>query len=294
MVLFSYGDDMDNINKFLDYLKYEKHYSDYTVTSYQNDLTFFNSFIKNVDISYVTLETIRGYLKFLYDSKMKTSSISRKISSLKSYFKYLESENIIKSNPMWLVSNPKCEKHLPNYLNYNDLDKLLNTPDISTFSGVRDALILEMLYSTGIRVGELVNIKLSDIDFSDEKILILGKGNKERYTYYGKRCRKLLELYLDSREAESSYLFVNKHGGVLNTRTVREIVSNVAIKSGIKVHVSPHTLRHTYATHMLNEGADLKSVGDLLGHESLSTTQIYTHVSNERLRNVYLNSHPRA
>ncbi len=294
MLLFSYGDDMDNINKFLDYLKYEKHYSDHTVISYRNDLVFFNSFIKNVDISCVTLETIRGYLKFLYDCKMKTSSISRKISSLKSYFKYLESENIILNNPMTLVSNPKGEKHLPNYLNYNDLDKLLNTPDISTLEGIRDALILEMLYSTGIRVSELVSIKLLDIDFDDCKILILGKGNKERYTYYGKRCGKLLDLYLNVRNSDSVYLFVNKHGDMLNTRTVRAIVSNAAMRCGIKVHVSPHTLRHTYATHMLNEGADLKSVGDLLGHESLSTTQIYTHVSNERLRNVYLNSHPRA
>ena len=174
---------------------------------------------------------------------------------------------------------------------------MLETPDIKTNDGMRDALILEMLYSTGVRVSELVNIKLKDINFHDQKILILGKGNKERYTYYGKRVKELLELYINKARKElpnSEYLFLNKHGKMLNQRVVRMITENNAFKAKIDVKVTPHTLRHTYATHMLNGGADLKSVGDLLGHENLSTTQIYTHVSNERLRNVYLNSHPRA
>ena len=195
---------------------------------------------------------------------------------------------------MRLISNPKVEKTLPNYLNYDDLEKLLSYPDIKTKYGLRDALILEMLYSSGIRVSEFANMKIKDIDFHDRKILILGKGNKERYVYYGLKCEKLLKEYLKLEHKNSEYLLIGKTKDKLNEREIRKVVTDTAKKAGIKVHVSPHTLRHTYATHMLNEGADLKSVGDLLGHESLSTTQIYTHVSNERLRQVYLKAHPRA
>ena len=204
---------------------------------------------------------------------------------------------MIDNNPMALISNPKKETKLPVFLNYQDLDKLLNTPDLNTGVGQRDALILEMLYSTGIRVSELANLKLKDINFGEHKILILGKGNKERYVYYGTKCQKLLDKYLsDGRTMypASAYLFSNKHGNKLNERMIRMIVDECGRKAQLNVHVTPHVLRHTYATHMLNEGADLKSVGDLLGHENLSTTQIYTHVSNERLRKVYLSSHPRA
>ena len=282
---------MNNVYKFLDYLKYERGFSDYTIKSYKEDLTEFYDFAldNNIDI-----DLVRDYLRELYEKKYSTKTISRKVSSLKSYFKYLESEGIIKDNFMRLISNPKLEKTLPNYLNYDDLEKLLNYPDISNKYGLRDALILEMLYSTGVRVSELANIRLNDIDFNDRKILILGKGNKERYVYYGSKCEKLLDKYLKMYHRDSSYLLIGKKSDRLNEREIRSIVTDSAKKAGINIHVSPHTLRHTYATHMLNDGADLKSVGDLLGHESLSTTQIYTHVSNERLRQVYLSAHPRA
>ena len=282
---------MNNVYKFLDYLKYERGFSDYTIKSYKEDLTEFYDFAleKNIDI-----DLVRDYLRKLYENKYSNRSISRKVSSLKSYFKYLESEDIIKDNFMRLISNPKLEKTLPNYLNYDDLEKLLNYPDTSNKYGLRDALILEMLYSTGVRVSELANIRLNDIDFNDRKILILGKGNKERYVYYGSKCEKLLDKYLKMNHRDSSYLLIGKKSDRLNEREIRSIVTDSAKKAGINIHVSPHTLRHTYATHMLNDGADLKSVGDLLGHESLSTTQIYTHVSNERLRQVYLSAHPRA
>lgn len=282
---------MNNVYKFLDYLKYERGFSDYTIKSYKEDLTEFYDFAldNNIDI-----DLVRDYLRKLYENKYSNRSISRKVSSLKSYFKYLESEGIIKDNFMRLISNPKLEKTLPNYLNYDDLEKLLNYPDISNKYGLRDALILEMLYSTGVRVSELANIRLNDIDFNDRKILILGKGNKERYVYYGSKCEKLLDKYLKMDHRDSSYLLIGKKSDRLNEREIRSIVTDSAKRAGINIHVSPHTLRHTYATHMLNDGADLKSVGDLLGHESLSTTQIYTHVSNERLRRVYLSAHPRA
>lgn len=279
---------MSNVDNFLLYLKNEKGFSDYTIKNYDIDLKDFNRYSNNRKVN---IDLIREYLKELYKRKYKSRTISRKVSALKSYFKYLESEGIIDDNPMSLISNPKIEKNLPNYLNYNDLDKLLNYPDINKKEGLRDALILEMLYSSGCRVSELANIKVKDINFKERKIIILGKGNKERFVYYGSKCENLLNKYLkDNRE----YLFTNKHGNKLNERTIRKIVDDTSRKAGLEVHVTPHTLRHTYATHLLNEGADLKSVGELLGHENLSTTQIYTHVSNEKLREVYLKAHPRA
>lgn len=285
------GDGMKNAYKFLDYLKFEKGFSDYTVKSYETDLKEFYDFALDKDIN---IELVREYLRKLYEDKYSNRSISRKVSSLKSYFKYLESEGIIKDNFMRLISNPKIEKTLPNYLNYDDLEKLLNFPDRSNKYGLRDALILEMFYSSGVRVSELANMRLSDIDFNERKILIFGKGSKERYVYYGSKCADLLDKYLKIDHRDSPYLLIGKRKEKLNEREIRAIVTDTAKKVGISVHVTPHTLRHTYATHMLNEGADLKSVGDLLGHESLSTTQIYTHVSNERLRQVYLSAHPRA
>ena len=280
---------MQNVDEFLLYLKHEKGFSKHTIKNYGIDLDEFYNYAQNKKID---INLIRKYLKHLYDINYKNRTISRKVSSLKSYFKYLESEGIIDDNPMSLISNPKIEKTLPNYLNYNDLEKLLNYPDISKKYGLRDALILEMLYSSGCRVSELSNIKIEDINFKDRKILILGKGNKERYVYYGTKCENLLDKYLEKEPHE--YLFTNKHGNKLNERMIRKIVDENAKKAGLEVHVTPHTLRHTYATHLLNDGADLKSVGDLLGHENLSTTQIYTHISNERLRQVYLSAHPRA
>lgn len=280
---------MKNIDDFLNYLKYQKNFSDHTIKNYKIDLLEFYNFINKQAID---IDLIRQFLKKLYKDKYSNRTISRKVSALKSYFKYLESENIIDDNPMSLISNPKVEKNLPNYLNYEDLEKLLNFPDINNKYGLRDALILEMLYSLGCRVSELSNIKIKDINFKERKILILGKGNKERYVYYGTNCENLLNKYLEKEIHE--YLFVNKHGNKLNERTIRQIVDDNSKKAGLAVHVTPHTLRHTYATHLLNDGADLKSVGELLGHENLSTTQIYTHVSNERLREVYLKTHPRA
>ena len=171
---------MKYIDDFLKYLEYEKHFSHYTVSNYQIDLEEFKTYIQTDNPNEINLNQIRKYLKFLVDNKYSSRSISRKVSSLKSYFKYLDSEKLIKDNPAALVSNPKIEKSLPNYLNYEDTEKLLNIPNLKTKDGKRDALILEMLYSSGVRVSELTNIKLEDIDFQDKKIIILGKGNKQR------------------------------------------------------------------------------------------------------------------
>ena len=220
---------------------------------------------------------------------------------LSEFLKYIDllKENYIVKNPMTLISNPKQESKLPHFLYYNELETILNIPDKSTPLGQRDSVILELLYSTGIRVSELVNIKLKDINLSTRKIRILGKGNKERIVLYGEYLKNLLDIYLnDGREKlvknNQEYLVLNKNGSGLTTRGVRVIIDNILKKGEIDFHISPHVLRHTFATHMLDSGADLKSVQELLGHENLSTTQIYTHVSNERLRKVYLSTHPRA
>ena len=290
---------MKLINQFLNYLEFEQNYSSYTIKNYQIDLKEFKKFIQNKDISLIEYNDIREYLLYLFDKKYKKKTIARKISSLRSFFKYLYSENIIKNNPMTLISNPKLDKKLPKFLNFEEIEKILTIPDIKTPIGIRDSLILEMLYSTGIRVSELVNIKLNDINFYDRKIKILGKGNKERYVFFGQICFEKLNNYLQNSrplliKKETEYLFLNKRSDQLSDRSVRKIVDDIAKKAELKMNISPHVLRHTFATHMLNEGADLKSVQELLGHENLSTTSIYTHVSNEHLRNTYLNCHPRA
>ena len=287
---------------FLEVLQFEKKYSENTIINYKNDLYDFVSFLeesgyqKFTDVDY---QTIRKYLTFLYEKKYSNKTISRYISSLRSLFKYLLKKSIIKSNPMTLVSNPKIEKKLPKYVPYKELELILDAFNSNSLIDSRNTLILELLYSTGIRVGELTNIKLKDIEFSKNEIRIIGKGNKERIVLFGSRCLELIKKYLDDfykkyNTNKSEYLLLGVKGNRINDREVRKIVDEAVKRVGVKLNVSPHVLRHTFATHMLNEGADLRSVQQLLGHESLSTTTIYTHVSNERLRNVYLHTHPRA
>ena len=288
----------DLINSFLNYLNIEKNYSGNTIHSYKTDLEEFKIFLKGKDISKTDYKFIRSYLTYMYDKKYEKKTISRHISTLRSFYKYLTLQKVIDKNPMILISNPKLDKKLPNFLYYDELELLLNIPDKSTALGLRDAVVLELLYSTGIRVSELINIKMSDINFSDHKILIFGKGSKERYVLYGKVLSDLLELYINESRSvlnkNCEYLILNKNGKQITDRGIRLIISKILKKGEIDFHVSPHTLRHTFATHMLENGADLKSVQELLGHENLSTTQVYTHVTNERLRSVYLKTHPRA
>ena len=284
----------------LDFYKYleDKGYSLNTINSYKKDLSQFVLFTKDIDINKIDYNFIRNYLQFLYNQKYSSKTVSRHISSLKSFFKYLVKMGKIKENPCVLISSPKLEKKLPNYLNYNDLEVLFSIPDKNDVLGLRNLLILELLYSCGVRVSELVNIKLKDIDFNNKRILILGKGNKERYVLYGHICSDLLNEYLTKSYSKlnknSEYLLLNKFGNKITDRAIRMIIDDIVKKSSLKLNISPHTLRHTFATHLLNEGADLKVVQELLGHENISTTGIYTHVSNEHLRKVYLDAHPRA
>lgn len=287
---------------FLEVLQFEKKYSGNTILNYKNDLDDFVTYVTELGYSKfndIDYQVIRKYLTYLYEKKYTNKTISRHISSLRSLFKYLLKEKKIKNNPMTLVSNPKIEKKLPKFVPYKELEQILNIYDTNNAIDTRNTLILELLYSTGIRVGELVNIKLKDIEFNKKEIRILGKGNKERIVLFGSRCYNLINKYLDNfykkyNTLNSDYLLLGVKGNKINDREVRKIVDEAVNRAGIKLNISPHVLRHTFATHMLNEGADLKSVQQLLGHESLSTTTIYTHLSNERLRSVYLHSHPRA
>jgi len=292
----------DRVVEFIEYIEFERSYSIHTVKNYELDLYEFIEYLKTEKINKldkVDYQVIRKYLSYLHDKDIKNKSISRKVSSLRSFFKYLKNNDFIKDNPTILISNPKLEKRLPKFLYYNDLDKILNNFNLESIYEIRDYFILELLYSTGIRVSELINIKLKDINKYNREIRILGKGNKERIVLYGKVCAEKMDFYLNESRVHlnkvgSEYLLLNKNGNKLTTRYIEDMVNRVCLRSGIKEKVTPHTLRHTFATHMLNEGADLKTVQELLGHSNLSATGIYTHVSNERLRQVYLNSHPRA
>lgn len=283
----------ERINEFKSYLMYEKMFSSNTVNSYVRDLEEFNSFLESEYIKHVTYKDIRSYLAYMYNKKYSSRTISRKLSAIRSFYKYEVNKGVIKDNPCLLISNPKVEKKLPNYLSYNEIETMLEVPDTFKNNSLRDKLIIEILYSTGIRVSELVNINVKDIDFYNNQILILGKGNKERYVIFGNTLKDMLKEYISIKN-DSEYLITNKYNKKMSTRSIEEIVKKIVKIDGIKNKVTPHTIRHTFATHMLNEGADLRVVQELLGHENLKTTEVYTHVSNERLRSVYLSSHPRA
>lgn len=281
------------INDFISYIS-KKNYSVNTYTSYINDLYYFYIFIKK-DLTKVTFEDIKDYLEHLNLKKEKTSSIRRKISSLKSFYKFLYKNNYInkKDYPLTKIAYPKMEKKLPKFIYYNDLLEIINESSKDK-DGVRDRLIIEMLYATGVRVSELINIKINDIDFNNRRIIVLGKGNKERIVYYGEYAEEVLKEYMKTHERKNhNYLFVNSRGGKLTDRGVRYIIDNIMSKLSVKTHVTPHVLRHTFATDMLNNGCDIKVVQELLGHSSLKATEIYTHVTNEHLKKVYYECFPR-
>ena len=279
---------MKELEEYLKYLEYQKNYSSHTIDSYREDIVEFLEYIKseNIDLLEVSYDDIRFYLMHLSQKKDVNSTISRKISALRN--------NKLEHNPFTLINLPKKEKKLPRFFFYNELEELFNTPKLNTALGQRDRLILEMLYATGVRVSELVNIKISDI--SDHTIKILGKGNKERIVRYGDYCAEILELYLKDGHRrlndQSEYLFLNNNGGQLTDRGVRYLLDKIIEKTTIEKKISPHMLRHSFATHLLNEGCDILTVQELLGHESL--TAIYTHVTNDRLKDVYFKTHPRA
>ena len=290
------------LNKYLDYLKYQKNYSDYTILSYKNDIDEYLDYLNKevIDFKKVEYSDLRFYLMYLKEEKEdNNSSIDRKLSALRGFYKFLANEGIVKGNVFSLVNGPKKEKKLPRYFEYNELEELFLVPNKDDALGQRDLLLLELLYATGVRVGELTNIKVKDIDISRKSILILGKGNKERLVTFGDYCSDALRLYLNDgyirlNTTRSEYLFLNKNGGVLTERGVRYILEQIIKKTSLNKNISPHMIRHSFATHLLNEGCDLTTVQKLLGHESIKATQIYTHVTTDRLKEVYYNSFPRA
>lgn len=289
------------INKFIDYLKYQKNYSIYTCNNYKKDLKEYNNFIVSNKLNYKNLsyEDATKYLKFLNEEKNAKSSISRKLSSIRSFYKFLVLNNITDKNIFLIVSSPKKDKKIPKFINYSDINEIFNVPNINTSSGQRERLILEILYGSGVRVSELVNIKLKDINLNNKSILIYGKGSKERIVSFGDYAYEMILKYINEGRVnllgniKSDYLIVGKNKENLTTRRIEQIIDKIIEKTSIKLNITPHVFRHTFATHLLDNGCDLLAVQELLGHVSLSSTEIYTHVSNEHLREVYRKCHPR-
>lgn len=289
------------IDRFIEYLKYQRNYSNFTCNNYNKDLNEYNSFILSNKINYKNMDynEAKEYVIYLNKKNDAKSTISRKLSSLRTFYKYLVLNNKVESNPFLLVSSPKKEKRIPKFINYNNIEEILNVPNIKTKEGQRERVILEVLYASGVRVSELVNIKLKDIDFSNKNILIFGKGSKERLVSFGDYALEYINLYLKEGRnllldgVKSDYLIVGKKSEKLTTRRVEQIIDDIIKRTSIKLNITPHMFRHTFATHLLDNGCDLLVVQELLGHASLSSTEIYTHVSNEHLREVYLKCHPR-
>jgi tyrosine recombinase XerC len=292
--------------EFITKLEHEKGFSEHTLRAYHKDLLQFDIFLKSEKRS--SLENInhlllRKFLAVLRSKNYSKTTIARKLASIRSFFKFLIREGVLVSNPFEMLRTPKQEEKLPHFLSISDVDVLLKTPDRSNVMGLRDMAILETLYSTGIRVSELVGLDENNIDFFGGMIKVQGKGRKERLVPIGSHAIKAINKYVDSKSkskknekkkvSRSGPLFLNKFGGRLTARSVARSLDKYLKMSGVNLLTSPHTFRHSFATHLLDKGADLRAVQELLGHSNLSTTQIYTHVTTERLKSVYDKAHPR-
>lgn len=285
------------IEKFINYLKIEKNVSRHTITNYKIDLDAFSLFLADRDISAVDHLTLRRFLAEMRAKNYSKRTVARKLASLRSFFKFLYREGHIKSNPITAISSPKLDKKLPKFLDVDKVTRLILCPDIKTDAGSRDRAILETLYSCGIRVSELVGLNIDDVDFISGVIKVFGKGSKERIVPIGGEALSSIRKYVDRREKgvkDKDAVFLNSRGRRLTDRSVRRVVDKYIKSCSIEEKISPHSLRHSFATHLLDRGADLRSVQELLGHMNLSTTQIYTHVTMERLKSVYDKAHPRA
>jgi tyrosine recombinase XerC len=324
------------VDRFISYLNDERHFSPYTGRCYGLDLRQYTDHLRaTYDITCdeqaetaalesrlsgsassesgqtctdrmlcADLEIVRGFIAHLGEQNYSAATMARKIATLRSFHKWMERKGLIKNNPMVLVRTPKQAKRLPKAITVDEIERLLSAPDDSELLGARDRAILEVLYSTGIRVSEVVGINRGDINVQDEALVIRGKGKRERIVPLGAHAIKSLGHYVEMLEKQlasaglsasaDSPLFVNKHGGRLSSRSVRRKVSKYLGAVGLDPEISPHTIRHSFATHLLDNGADLRSVQELLGHQSLSSTQVYTHLSRQRMRDGYDKAHPRA
>lgn len=333
------------IDEFLNYLKFERHFSPHTAKCYAADLAQFCVYLSAADASSagsatgrapsttvalhaggagsrdgaapaaavlvaddpserlraVDTEQVKGFLGFLADQDYSKSTIARKLATLRSFYKFCLRRSYVPVHPLATIRTPKQEKALPKFLDIEQITRLLSTPDTNTLLGGRDRAMLEVMYSTGVRVSELVDLNLDDVNFDSGVLRVRGKGRKQRTSPVGPTALSAIRRYLDLRRADSRNaafhphaLFINKHGQRISTRSVRRKLDKYLTQCGLDPSISPHTLRHTFATHMLNSGADLRSVQELLGHQSLSTTQIYTHLTTPRLKAAYDEAHPRA
>lgn len=289
----------DASKKYLIYIEKELNYSPMTIKNYEVDLRNYKKFINEKKYNYLNMdkEKVMEYLKYLDDFNYQNKTISRILSSIRSFYNFLADIKIIDDNIFKRIRNPKINKKLPNYLSIVEIEQVLETIKEENEVDIRNKCLFELMYSTGLRVSEVSNLKIEDFNFDDRSIRIFGKGGKERIVYFGEMAEKILNKYLNVRrfflkEKNIKYLFLNKNGNKLSRQSIEYIINIIMKNSGINHKITPHTLRHTFATHLLDNGADLKSVQELLGHENLDTTEVYTHVSKDRLRNEYLKYHP--
>ena len=282
------------LTKFLSNLEIEKNYSDHTILNYRLDLLEFAKFLDKTPVEAVEYSDLRRFLAQLKGRNLKSRTVARKLSAIRSFFKFLQREKIVKANPATLLVTPKLDKPLPHFLSEEEAVKIIEGPKGDKVRNLRDKAIFETLYSTGIRVSELVGLRVDDVDFISNIIRVMGKGKKERIVPIGNKALEALQTYVDKRKVESKYMFLNPSGNQLTARSVCNIVNKYVLKEAVAQHVTPHMFRHSFATHLLNHGADLRCVQELLGHVNLSTTQIYTHLTTDKLKKVYDKAHPRA
>ena len=287
------------IKDFLSYLKNERKFSPHTLRGYKIDLSNFNQFLKvnnsKQNFFDISKNDLQAYIQFLSKKNFSTKTILRRIASIKSLYKFLSYKGFLSKNIASLIVSPKAMKKIPNYLSEKEVDELMSLPDLSTFKGAMHRSILEVFYSTGLRISELVKIKIINIDYQNNTIKILGKGNKERIVILGKEAAMSIKNYLRvSENSHNIYLYPSSHkvNSHLSESYVYKMVKYYLKKVTNNEKMSPHSLRHSFATHLLNKGADLMSVRELLGHEDLSSTQIYTHISKEKLKRIYKKTHP--
>ena len=294
----------EHLNKFITYLIAEKNVSPYTVRNYQREIGQFLAFLREQGIDSwdeVDRHVLRRYLAWLQVQGYVKASITRRVSELRSFCRYLVREGILEANPFRAISSPRVPKRLPNYLELEEIEALLAAPDLTSPQGQRDRAILEVLYASGLRVSELVSLNLKNVNLYRGEIRVWGKGAKERVALLGEPACRALKRYIEHGRPKllrankpTNALFLNRWGGRLSTRSVSNILDKYAKLAGLRRRVTPHIIRHTFATHLLDGGADLRTVQELLGHADLTSTQIYTHVSQARAREVYRKAHPRA
>lgn len=285
------------------YLKVERGLSENTIASYGIDLKLFLEYLRENEIpsfKQVNKEVIVNYMQSEKNNNKANSSILRSVSSLRKFFQYLAQEKIIEKDPMLLIDTPKKKQHLPQVLTKEEVEKLLHSPNTGQVLGLRDRAMLELMYATGLRISEIINLKLEDLHLTMGTLQTLGKGHKERIVPVGDEAIKWINRYLEEarpkllKQKRSNYLFLNFHGNNLTRQGVWKNLKAEVRKAGIQKNITPHTLRHSFATHILENGADLRIVQELLGHADISTTQIYTHLSNKQLADIYNRAHPRA